>query len=255
MRIDVGGYALNYELTGSGPETLTLTHGLASHLGTWKHQVSRLAQHYRVLTWDLRGHGKSDAPEGPWILADLSGDLFRLLNALSIPATHLLGHSAGGVVALHCALTYPHLVKRLFLVGTASEANERAAKWYEGLAQTAEQEGGEAVLKKVGLNEGAGALAPNGTGFAKAARCMGGLHRSPLTPRLKELTCPVMMIVGDRDFIGPGGSVILHRNIPGSRLEIVKDRGHGIYLEDPDSFNTLLLDFLKPDATEGLGNG
>ena len=94
-------------------------------------------------------------------------------------------------------------------------------------------------------------LAPNGAGFAKAARCMGGLYRNPLTPQLKELTCPVMMIVGDRDFIGPGGSVILHRNIPGSRLEIVKDRGHGIYLEDPDGFNTLLLDFLKPDNPMG----
>lgn len=249
MRIDVGGYSLNYEINGNSSDTIALTHGLASNLGTLRDQVSRLCQDYRVLTWDLRAHGGSDAPPGPWSVPDLSHDLFLLLQKLSISSTYLLGHSAGGVIAMHFAMTYPKMIKGLILVGTASECNERAAKWYETLALTAEREGGEAVLKKVGLNERTRAIPPDSVGLAKAARCMGGLPRHPLTPQLKCITCPTLMIVGDQDFIGPGGSVILHRNIPGSRLEIVKDRGHGIYLEDPEGFNTLLLDFLSSIRT------
>ena len=93
MRIDVGGYALNYELTGDGPETLTLTHGLGDHSGTWVAQLEQLSKHYRILTWDLRAHGKSDSPAGEWTINDLSGDLRRLLTVLEIPSTHLLGHS------------------------------------------------------------------------------------------------------------------------------------------------------------------
>ncbi len=245
MRIDVGGYALNYELVGSGTRTLTLTHGLAANLNTWRRQVEPFSRTFQVLTWDLRGHGRSDSPEGPWTLSDLSQDLFLLLQSLSIPSTYLLGHSAGGVVALHFALTYPDMVRGLILVGTASECNERAARWYENLALTAEREGGEAVLRKVGLGEENGNISPHPVGFAKAARLMGGLHQNPLTSRLGQISCPTLIVVGDKDFIGPGGSVILHRNIAGSRLEIIRERGHGIYLEDPRNFNALVLDFLS----------
>lgn len=153
MRIDVGGFSLNVELAGNGDDTLTCVHGLAANLQTWRRQVEALAPRYQVLTWDLRAHGKSDAPDGPYALADLSHDLFFLLDRLSVPATYLLGHSAGGVVAMHFALTYPERVKGLIPVGAASTCNKRAARWYEDLAQTAEREGGSAVLKRVGLNQ------------------------------------------------------------------------------------------------------
>jgi pimeloyl-ACP methyl ester carboxylesterase len=73
---------------------------------------------------------------------------------------------------------------------------------------------------------------------------MASLNAAPLTPRLGEIRCPAQMIVGDQDFLGAGGSVILHRNIAGSRLAIVPDRGHGLFVEDPAGFNALVLDFL-----------
>ncbi len=257
MRIDVGGYALNYELTGDGPETLTLTHGLGDHSGTWVAQLEQLSKHYRILTWDLRAHGKSDSPAGEWTINDLSGDLRRLLTVLEIPSTHLLGHSAGGAISTHFALQYPHQVQSLTLVGSASEANEKASKNYERLAQKAEQEGGPAILKAVGLKDKSGVIAPDGPGFAKAARCMSGLYQNPLTPRLQEIVCPVLVIVGEKDFMGQGGSHIFHRNIPGSRLEVVKDRGHALSREDPEEFNQLVLDFVRgvQNDVHSLGRG
>ena len=245
MQIDLGGYRLNYELMGRGTETLTLTHGLGDHGGTWKKQLDQLSQDYRVLTWDLRAHGTSDSPAGEWTIDDLSGDLFRLLNALDISTTHLIGHSAGGAISTHFALHYPQLVRSLALVGSASEANEKAAQNYERLARKAEQGGGDVILKAVGLKNVPGSIAPDGPGFAKAARCMGGLYQNPLTPRLTELTCPVLVIVGEKDFMGQGGSHIIHRYIPGSRLEVVPEFGHALYREDPDGFNQLVRDFVK----------
>ena len=74
---------------------------------------------------------------------------------------------------------------------------------------------------------------------------MASLNRAPLTGRLGEIRCPTLAIVGEKDFLGAGGSVILSRNIRGARLEIVPERGHGLFLEDPAGFNRLVLDFLQ----------
>src|SRR4029079_16433740 len=82
MRVDVGGHFLHCSLVGSGEEVVTLAHGLATDADTWAGQVAALASDYRVLTWDMRGHGRSDSPPGPWSLDDLSRDLARLLDAL-----------------------------------------------------------------------------------------------------------------------------------------------------------------------------
>ena len=250
MRIDVGGYQLNYELAGAGPQTIAFAHGLGADLSTWRGQVERLSRRYRTLTWDMRGYGKSDAPAGDWTLADLSGDLWLLLDKLSIPATCVVGHSAGGVVAMHLAITHPEKVRALILVGTSSECNERAAQRYESLALKAEREGSAAALEELRGAVGGDGVPPDAVGFARAARCMGSLYREPLTPRLKAITCPTLLIVGDKDTIGPGGSVIIHRNVAGSRLEIVKDRGHSIYREDPAGFSLMVEEFLDSVAAD-----
>jgi len=110
------------------------------------------------------------------------------------------------------------------------------------MAVAAEAEGGRAALAEFGLSEDSGAIAPDGAGFAKVARCMASLHASPLTPRLGELRCPVTIAAGSADFIGPGGSVIMHRAIPGSRLVIVDGRGHDLHMEDPDLVSRLILE-------------
>jgi pimeloyl-ACP methyl ester carboxylesterase len=74
---------------------------------------------------------------------------------------------------------------------------------------------------------------------------MANLRHQPLTSRLNEVRCPTLLIVGEKDFLGAGGSVILSRNIAGSELHIVPGRGHGIFLEDPRGFNELVGKFLR----------
>jgi len=218
MQVDVGGHNLH----------CTLTHGPGDFSSTWATQTDQLSQHYQVLTWDLGAHGKSDSPAGEWTTDGLSRDLHRLFTVLEIPSTRLLGHSAGGAISTHFALQYPQQGKSLTPVGSASEATGKASINYERLAQQARQEGGPAILKAVGLKDKPGVIAPHGPGFAKAARCMRGLYQNPFRLRLQEIACPVFVIVGEKDFMGQGGSHIFHRNIPSSHLEVVKDRGHAL---------------------------
>ncbi len=240
---------LHYTVTGTGPQAIVLTHGLASSQAIWAAQVAALAPRYRVLTWDLRGHGRSAPDPALCTVADLAADLRRVLDAAGVEQAVVLGHSAGGVVALRFALEHPRRTRALVLVGTASECNARARQFYEDLAAIALARGMDPVYRRLGVSlEQARAAPTDAATYASVARAMASLHAEPLTPRLGEIRCPALMIVGEKDFLGAGGSVILQRGIAASRLHIVAARGHGLFLEDPAGFNRLLLDFLAGAA-------
>jgi pimeloyl-ACP methyl ester carboxylesterase len=143
------------------------------------------------------------------------------------------------------ALDHPERTAGLVLVGTASECNQRARQFYEDLAALAEARGMEPVRKRLGVSAEQARQSPTDPAtFARVARAMASLNEAPLTPRVAEIRCPAQMIVGEKDFLGAGGSVILSRQIAGSRLAIVPERGHGLFAEDPDGFNAIVLDFL-----------
>jgi 3-oxoadipate enol-lactonase len=244
MRLDRGGWSLHYEVAGAGTETILLTHGLASSGETWDTLVSALVSRYRVVTWDLRSHADSDSPDEPCTVATLGADLAAIVAAAADGApAHVLGHSAGGVVAMRCAIDHPELVRSLTLVGTASECNARAVAFYESLAETAERDGAAAVVRKLGTRDETAPL-PEARGFARLARAMASLQAAPLTPELERVCCPALIIVGANDFLGIGGSVIISRRVAGSRLEIVPERGHSIFREDPAGFARLVGEFL-----------
>jgi 3-oxoadipate enol-lactonase len=247
MRCRRDGFSLRYDVAGSGAETVVLTHGLGSSAATWAPLAAALATRYRVVTWDLRAHGGSDSPDEPCTVASLGADLAAVVAAAGGAPVHALGHSAGGVVTLRAALDRPELLRSVILVGTSSECNARAAAFYESLAAMAEQEGVAAVVRRLGTAEDAGTT-PDGAGFARVARAMGSLHVAPLTPELARIGCPALVVVGEKDFLGAGGSVIISRRLPRARLEIVPERGHSLFREDPAGFERLLAGFLEADA-------
>jgi pimeloyl-ACP methyl ester carboxylesterase len=144
------------------------------------------------------------------------------------------------------ALDHPGRCAGLVLVGTASECNTKANEFYETLATMAVERGMEPVRRRLGLGANVSDAAEvDPQTFAKVARVMANLRHQPLTSRLNEVRCPTLLIVGEKDFLGAGGSVILSRNIAGSELHIVPGRGHGIFLEDPRGFNELVGKFLR----------
>jgi len=242
---------MHFEAAGSGAPAIVLTHGLAATGATWAGQVAELSKSHRVVTWDLRGHGRSPSPSGDCRLSDLASDLRDILDAAQIEQAVVLGHSAGGVIAMQFALDHPARCAGLVLVGTASECNAKANEFYETLAEMAVERGMAPVRRRLGLGADEANAAPvDPPTFAKVARVMANLHHEPLTSRLSEIRCPTSIIVGEKDFLGAGGSVILSRNIAGSELHIVPERGHGIFLEDPAGFNAIVGEFLKKIAKD-----
>lgn len=115
---DVGGVRLSFRQSGQGPDVV-LIHGLATSQAFWNlGLVAQLARRFRVTTYDLRGHGYSDlAPHG-YLPRDLAGDLAGVMQAAGIERAHLVGHSYGGLVALHHALERPEQVVSLTVADT-----------------------------------------------------------------------------------------------------------------------------------------
>lgn len=244
MRARVGSLEVNYEISGpDGAPVVTFVHGLAASLSIWAGQAERLSDRFRVLRYDLRGHGGTASPDAPCSRHDLAADLAGLLDVLGIARTAVVGHSAGGVIAQQFAVDFPERVAALGFIGTASECNDKTAAWYTKCIETARAEGGEAVMKAMGMKPDRSPV-PDGPGMAPVIEAMRTLNADPLTTALKAVTTPTLIVVGDKDFLGVGGSVILSRTVAGSELEIVPGRGHGLYLEDPDWFAARLGAFL-----------
>lgn len=236
MNVIVNGRSVRCEADGpDDAPAIVFVHGLAASLRAWQGQAERLAARFRVVRYDLRSHGGSDAVDEPCARGDLAADLIGLLDALGIDRAVVVGHSAGGVIAMQAALDHPRRVRGLVLVGTASECNDKTAAWYARTAEAARERGGAAAVKALGLKAGDDPV-PDGNGFAHLTAAMRSLNRDPLTDALVDLDLPTLIVVGERDFLGVGGSVILSRTIARSELVIVPERGHGIYIEDPDWF-------------------
>jgi pimeloyl-ACP methyl ester carboxylesterase len=245
MNAVIGGRNVAYDLTGpDGAPVVVFVHGLAASRGVWQGQADRLSARFRVLRYDLRSHGESDAVDEACTRSDLADDLAALLDSLDVDKAVIVGHSGGGVVAMQFAVDHADRLSALVLVGTASECNDKTAAWYERTAKIAGQKGGEAAMRELGLKADSGP-APHGSTFAHVTLAMRSLNTAPLTEALKSVTAPTLIVVGEKDFLGAGGSVILSRTIEGSELEIVGGRGHGIYLEDPDWFAARVSTFLE----------
>jgi pimeloyl-ACP methyl ester carboxylesterase len=243
--IRVGNLDVRYSLEGpQGAPVVVFVHGIASSLEAWAGQAERLSDRFRVLRYDLRSHGQTSVSTQEIGRADLAKDLIGLLDALSIERVALVGHSAGGVIAMQTAADYPDRVSALGLVGTASECNDKTAAWYTKCIEVGRAKGGEAIMKAMAMKVGSSPT-PDGEGASHVVSAMRTLNTDPLTERLKTLSIPTWIIVGEKDFLGVGGSVILSRAIAASELTIVPNRGHGIYLEDPDGFAEALSEFLE----------
>src|SRR5215813_8816576 len=144
MKITANGININYILEGpaSGP-IVTMSHSLATDLTMWDPQVPELRSHYRVLRYDTRGHGGTDAPPGPYALEQLTDDAGALLQALGITRTHFIGLSMGGMIGQLLALQHPELLQSLTLCDTMSRVPMEAKATWDERVQTAQNQGME----------------------------------------------------------------------------------------------------------------
>jgi len=253
---DLGDVQIHYELRGEGPLTYVFCHGLGgSAEGFEREDMDWYAERFRTLAWDNRGLGRSGQAK-KYNLGLYAGDLARLMDQLGIEQAVIFGVSWGGVTAIKFALDHPEKVAALVLDSTSSESNLLASEnWYMRgeLARL-----GEAALAGRELKpafEGhatvdAGGRVPNVKpehleSYVAECRTVAGLREHPLTPELHRITAPTLVVGGGKDEVaGAAGSVIISRQIPDARLEIIDEAGHGTYRQAREEYRALLLDFL-----------
>ncbi len=258
MEASVDGIRLRYELAGDTGPLVVLTHGLGGHLEFFAPHVEALARCYRVLRWDLRGAGGSQKPAGPYSPELFARDLAGLLDRVGERAGYIVGHSGGGVVAQRFALDHPNRTLGLVLASTSSEVGAKATAAWNRLADSVERNGFgpsdrepdprgfgpafAAAHPEIVRALAAQTRANDPAAYAASARAFGAYN---WTEELGALRAPTLILQGLADrMTPPGGSVILSRRIPRSRLVMVPEAGHNLPIEMPALFTTAVLAFL-----------
>jgi len=259
MEVHANGIRIHYEL--EGPESaplLTLSHSLATDLSMWDPQVAVLKSAYRVLRYDTRGHGGTDAPEGPYTLELLADDVKELLRVLGIPNTHFMGISMGGMIGQTLALKDPRMLRSLVLCDTSSRIPEEALPVWEERIELARKQGMDALVEPTmerwftasyrrkplpALDKIRGMI--RATPLKGYIGCSRAIMKLNLTERLGQIAMPTLILVGEEDPGTPvAASQVIHQQIKGSELVILKSAAHLSNIEQSDAFNAAVLDFL-----------
>jgi 3-oxoadipate enol-lactonase len=258
----IDGIRLHYRIDGTGRADapwIVLSNSLGTDLSMWAPQLTALGEHFRVLRYDTRGHGQSDAPRGPYTIERLTSDVIALLDELKIERAHFCGLSMGGLTGIALGARHGERVERLVLCNTAAKIgspevwNPRIAKARgEGMAVLADP-----VIERwftVGFREReaqrVNALrdqlaATDAEGYASNCEAV---RDADLRAEVGNITAPTLVIAGTHDFATtPEQGRALAQNIRGAQY-VELDASHISNIEQSELFTRTLVDFLKERA-------
>lgn len=264
--IRVNGINIEYESHGTG-KPLVLIAGLGYSRWMWHKMVPGLAEQFRVITFDNRGAGNSDKPDGPYTADLLAADTAVLLDALGIAKTAVMGHSMGGFVAQALALAYPQRVNKLILSATNFGGPRHLPVTQEALAVLMDTTSDPLVRLKNGILiscaagfedrhpeivaewlayranhpiDPAGYQAQMGIGLALMS------EEAAFAQRLPSLKMPVLLMSGDQDKVVPPGNVdLLKEQIPQAETVILENAGHFFPFEVAETAVSAIVRFLR----------
>jgi pimeloyl-ACP methyl ester carboxylesterase len=235
---DLGDVTIHYNEAGQGNRlALIQTHGMGGSGDSFLAQFDYWSRYFHVISWDMRGLGQS-GQASKYNMPLYAKDLAGLMDHLAIKKAVHHGVSWGGLLLQQFGLDYPERCHALIFDSSSSEVNVAASEaWYE--------RGEKARRREVSTPRGEIVSLDHLDSYVAHARIAAGLREHPFTPRLKWINVPSLVVAGEIDQVAPpGGSVIMSRNLPDARLEIVPGSGHGVFHEKPDEFRALVFDFL-----------
>jgi pimeloyl-ACP methyl ester carboxylesterase len=261
---------INYEVHGEGTP-LVLAHGYTATLEMWRAQAAAFSARYKLVIYDLRGHGDSGAPADTaryGLAREYVADELALMDHLGIERAYVGGLSMGGMIAQEFVLQHPDRVRAALFFDTGpgfggpqrdaaiTARFEQAQKAMQLLART---KGMAAIVDAMrgsaaAFAPAAGAAAPDGVrahldgmrkmsvdGYLGGARAM--QEWAGTVDRLSQITAPALVLVGERDnLLGP--SRVIHERIAGSRFVLLRNSGHGTAVWRPHAFAAATLEFL-----------
>lgn len=241
------GVRIHYEAQGAGPGVL-LSHGYSATGRMWGGQVRALSGEYRLVTWDLPGHGQSDSPEplSAYAEAVIVDDMAALLDACGIERAVVGGLSLGGYLSLAFWLAHPDRTRALMLFDTGPGYKNAEAR--EGWNRSAEARAG--AFEEKGLEAlGAGAEVRisqhrSAEGLARSARGTLTQFDARVIESLPEIDVPTLVLVGESDRPFLVASSYMAKKIPGSRHVVLPGAGHAANIDQPEAFNEEVRSFL-----------
>lgn len=255
--INANNIQLYYEIQGAGEHVLFI-HGLGGSTKDWEYQIPFFSQYFQTITFDLRGHGKTEKPDHLYSISSFAADAAQLISALSQKSVHVVGHSLGGMIAFQLALDFPELVKSLTILNstpTTSFGNVFAAvriflrkisirlfgmrrmshKLAYRLYPKPEQvELRENLIQRWCQNDPQAYL-----------NSLAAFANWTVMDRLSDLQCNTLIVASDHDYTPILFKEFYTKRIPKAELVIIKNSYHNSMADQAQKFNSVLLDFLQ----------
>ena len=254
---------LYYETHGrDDAPPLILSSGLGGSASYWKPNIPALAAHYRVIAYDHRGTGRSDRVLPDEVTVDdFAEDILALMDALSIAKAHVVGHAAGGVAGLALALKAPERLDRLVVVNGWAKADPHFLRCFEARLNLLRHAGVEAFLRAQPIflypadwisahTEQLGAELSHQIADFPGATTMekriAALATFDVAGKVRHLQDRVQVLLTADDMLVPSvAGWVLSRELGGARYDRIDWGGHACNVTDPDTFNRIVLDFLR----------
>ncbi len=255
------GFRIHYLEAGRG-EPVVLLHGMGGEGARWMPTIKGLASDFRIISPDQIGFGQSDKPLTTYHTGVFGGFLAGFMKAIAVPRATVIGQSMGAGVALHLAVHHPEMVERLVLVNgvgfrTASDPPPPPPNWRDRqMANAGTLEESRAYLEKIYFNRSLvtdqlveqnlilrlrSAYTIESMQTANS-RGLGGVTEE----EVRGIKAPTLLVWGINDPLSPvANAEKLHAVIKGSRKALIEGAGHFPFLEHPEKFNQIVLEFLK----------
>lgn len=256
------GFKIHYVEEGKGP-AVVFAHGFCMDHTMYAAQFEELPETYRCIAWDMRGHGRSDSPPGPWTIQDTVIDLIAFIEGTNAAPCHLVGASWGGFIALRVAIQREDLLRSIVLIDTAADAEPAEnAQLYGGFMEAIRANDGipdELATGTLPIFYGEKFMTENPEAMdihvdreksMSAAALVDGIEavigRESVMDRLGEVRLATLVIHGEVDqAIQIARAEQMAAGIPGAELVRVPGAGHTPPLETPDIVNEALAGFLS----------
>lgn len=246
--LDRGDVRLRYEDDGEGP-ALLLSHGYGASAEMWQGQVDAFKDRYRIIRWDMRGHGKTECPDDLSLFSQTHTveDMAALLDHLAVERAVIGGHSLGGYMSMAFNVDHAERVSALYLqaCGPGFRNDESRAKWNayaESRGQALDENGLEALQGQI---ETKFSIQRSARDLANAARGILPQFDARAIDSLPGIKVPVLIVVGGDDTRFLAGCEYMESRIPGAKRIVVPGAGHGVNIQEPEAVNEALAAFLK----------
>jgi 3-oxoadipate enol-lactonase len=250
-----------YKITGEG-DPLLFIHGLGSSMQSWQMQIPVFSARYKVVTFDLRGHGRSDKPLERYNISMFAADTAGLMKSLGIPSAHVVGFSLGGMVGFQLCLDVPDMVKSLVLVnspftGYKQSLREGFESWKHftrvqltGIGKNGQSNGQQlfpeqdeeqwqqTLTERLGINN-----------MLAQANSFWAILNGNVTDSLSLISCPTLVIASDEDYVPVSIKSAYVSRIPDAEIAVIPNSRHAVPIEHSEKFNAVLLDFLSKHSS------